>query len=228
MKPKFDLRLYLVTDPHMGGHRMIYETVRLAVAGGVTMVQLRGPDVPGGDLVAEARALKNLLTPLGIPLIINDRIDVALASDADGVHIGQDDISPNDARYMLGSDKLIGFSVGTPEQWDMSRSSLHTVDYLGTGPVFGTATKSDAGRPIGVDGLAWIIERAKVPRPTPEGLRSLPVVAIGGIGADNAASVMAAKADGIAVVSAIMAATDPEVAARNLRRIVDGALGPIA
>jgi thiamine-phosphate pyrophosphorylase len=228
MKPIFDLRLYLVTDPHLGGDRLIYETVRLAVAGGVTMVQLRGPNVPGGDLVAEARALKYLLTPLGIPLIVNDRIDVALASDADGVHIGQDDISPNDARYMLGDNKLIGFSVGTPEQWEASKASLYNVDYIGTGPVFGTATKSDAGQPIGVDGLAWIIERANVTRPTSEGLRSFPVVAIGGVGPGNAADVMAARPAGIAVVSAIMAAADPEAAARGLRSIVDDALGPIA
>ena len=209
-----DLRLYLVTDRTLAGSRGVFETVRAAVAGGVTLVQVRSPEATGRDFVEEARGLKALLHPLGIPLIINDRVDVALACDADGVHLGQSDIEPLAARAMLGPDKIIGLSVGSPAEWQASQDQLAAVDYIGTGPLFGTTTKLDAGKAIGPDGLAAMV-----------GLSHLPVVAIGGIGAANAASVMAVRPAGIAVVSAIMAAVDPAAAARQLREIVEGELG---
>jgi thiamine-phosphate pyrophosphorylase len=217
MRPSFDLRLYLVTDRGLAGSRGVIETVRQAVAGGVTLVQLRSPDAKGRDFVNEARALKAILAPLGIQLIVNDRVDVAIAADADGVHVGQHDIDPRAVRAMLGPDRIVGLSVGSPAEWQASREMLGAVDYIGTGPVYATATKADAGGAIGVDGLQEMIR-----------LSHLPVVAIGGIGLANAAEVMAAAPQGLAVVSAIMAASDPNGAARTLRQTVDQALGASA
>jgi thiamine-phosphate pyrophosphorylase len=214
MTRPFDLRLYLVTDRKLAGPRGVLETVRAAVAGGVTLVQVRSPDASGRDFVEEARALKAMLAPLGVPLIVNDRVDVALASDADGVHIGQSDIDPRDVRAMLGPDKIIGLSVGSAAEWQGSRDMLGAVDYIGTGPVYGTTTKSNAGHAIGPEGLSDMVR-----------LSHLPVVAIGGIGPGTAAATMGARPHGIAVVSAIMATTDPQAAARDLRHIVDSALG---
>jgi thiamine-phosphate pyrophosphorylase len=214
MKPAFDLRLYLVTDRGLAGARGVIETVRAALDGGVTLVQVRSPNVNGRSFVEEARALKALLAPRNIPLIVNDRIDVALACDADGVHVGQSDIDPREVRAMLGPDKIIGLSVASRAEWEASRDMLGAVDYIGTGPVFGTLTKSDTGKAIGPDGLADMVR-----------LSHLPVVAIGGIGPTTAEATMTAKPDGIAVVSAIMAAPDPAAAARDLRRTVDRALG---
>jgi len=213
MTAALDLRLYLVTDRDLAGPRGVIETVRMAIAGGVTLVQVRSPIAHGRDFVEEVRALKALLAPAGIPLIVNDRIDVALAADADGVHVGQSDIDPRDVRAMLGPGKIIGLSVGSPAEWNGSRAALAAADYIGTGPVFGTATKQDAGAAIGTAGLAALV-----------GLSPLPVVAIGGIGLANAAEVMRAGPRGIAVVSAIMAANDPTASARALRSIVDAAL----
>jgi thiamine-phosphate pyrophosphorylase len=210
----FDLRLYLVTDRGLSGPRGVLETVRAAVAGGVTLVQVRSPDVKGRDFVEEARALKAMLAPLGVPLIVNDRVDVALAVDADGVHVGQHDIDPRAVRAMLGPTKIVGLSVGSMAEWDASRDALGAVDYLGTGPVYGTLTKSDAGRPIGPEGLAAMVQ-----------LSHMPVVAIGGIGPATLRATLSARPAGVAVVSAIMAAPDPQKAARDLRRIVDETLG---
>lgn len=209
-KPALDLRLYLVTDRVLAGSRGVVDTVAAAVAGGVTLVQVRSPGVAGRSFVEEARALKALLAPLGVPLLVNDRVDVALAADADGVHVGQGDIDPLAVRAMLGPAKVIGLSVGSPAEWQASQHHLAAVDYIGTGPVFGTRTKTDAGIAIGCDGLAAVVARSP-----------LPVVAIGGIGIENAAAVMSARPQGIAVVSAIMAAANPGRAARDLRAIVD-------
>ncbi len=213
MKPDLDLRLYLVTDRGLAGSRGVIDTVAAAVAGGVTLVQVRSPGATGRSFVEEARALKALLTPLGVALLVNDRVDVALAADADGVHVGQSDIDAAAVRAMLGPHKIIGLSVGSPAEWQASRHQLAAVDYIGAGPVFGTMTKTDAGAAIGCDGLAAVVA-----------LSPLPVVAIGGIGAGNAATVMSARPQGVAVVSAVMGAGDPARAARDLRTIVDHAL----
>jgi thiamine-phosphate pyrophosphorylase len=210
MARPFDLSVYLVTDPRLTAQRGLVETVSQAVAGGVTIVQLRDPDAKGRALVEAARALVALLRPLGIPLIVNDRVDVALAADADGVHLGQDDMEPGPARAQLGPDRILGLSVGTPAE--LSISDLSGVDYVGVGPVRATGTKADAGSAIGLVGLADM--RKRIP---------LPVVGIGGLDAALAADVIRAGADGVAVVSALCAAPDVTAAARHLKTEVEAA-----
>jgi thiamine-phosphate pyrophosphorylase len=207
MRRGFDLSLYLVTDRALAGGRSIAETVRAAISGGVTMVQIRDPEAKTRALVEEARVLVALLRPLGIPLIVNDRADVAVAADADGVHVGQADMPPREARALIGTDRILGLSITSAA--DLAAADLDGVDYLGVGPVFATLTKPDAAPPLGLDGLAAIARRAR-----------LPSVAIGGINATNAAATLAAGAHGLSVVSAIMAAPDPEAAARDLAGIV--------
>lgn len=203
MARPFDLSLYLVTDPVLCGGRGVVETVKAAVEGGVTIVQLRDPDAKGGRQVETARALLAILRPRGIPLIINDRVDVALAVDADGVHVGQSDISPTLVRRMIGPDRILGLSVSRAEE--LAAPDIGAVNYLGVGPIFATATKPNAAAPIGFDGLARLVAAAPVP-----------VVAIGGVKAEHIEPVRAAGAAGIAVVSAIMAAEDPALAAREM------------
>jgi len=208
---RFDLTLYLVTDPRLTAARGLAATVEAAVAGGATLVQLRDPDAHGRALVEQARVLKALLSPLGVPLIINDRVDVAVAAGADGVHLGQDDLTVADARALLGADAIVGLSVGNPREY--AASALHGVDYLGVGPVRATGTKGDAGAAIGAAGIAAV-----------RALTGLPIVGIGGVAADVAGEVIRAGANGVAVVSAICAATDPKAAAADLRRVIAAAL----
>lgn len=197
------LRLYLVTDRGLALGRSLEDVVAQAVAGGVTMVQLREKDIDTRDFVAEAVRLKALLGPLGVPLIINDRVDVALASDADGVHIGQSDMPYGIARKLLGPDKIIGLSVENMSQ--VIEANALDVDYIGISPVFATPTKTDTAQPFGLDGLAEAVR-----------LSEHPTVAIGGMNAATAAEVMACGTDGIALVSAIMGAEDPRAAAVQL------------
>ena len=206
----FDLSVYLVTDRALSGARGVVETVCQAIAAGASMVQLRDPAAKTRALIEEARALGRLLRPAGIPFIVNDRVDVALAVGADGVHLGQSDMSVDDARALMGPEPLLGLSITSLA--DLVASDLAQVDYLGVGPVFATATKTDAAPAMGLAGLAAV--RAAT---------SLPIVAIGGIGADNAAEVIAAGADGVAVVSAICAAPDVAQATRTLADIVAAA-----
>ena len=201
----FDLSLYLVTDRVLSRGRTTVDIVREAVAGGVTCVQLREKDLPIRDFIAEARLLKDLLTPMGIPLIINDRLDVALAVGADGVHLGQQDMDIIDARRLVGPGVAIGISAESLE--DALRAQARGADYIGISPVFATATKLDAATPLGLDGVRRI--RAAV---------GLPIVGIGGLSCDNAAAVIAAGANGVAVVSAIVAADFPERAAAALKK----------
>lgn len=202
-----DLALMLVTDPAMTAARGLVETVLAAAEGGATMVQLRDKAAPDDALIGIARELKSRLAPRGVPLIVNDRVRVARAAQADGVHLGQSDGDPLAARAALGPDALIGLSVGSAA--DIATVDPKVVDYVGLGPVFATPTKPDAGEPLGIDGVRRL-------RP----LLPLPVVAIGGIGEAGAAAVIAAGADGVAVVSAICAAPDPRAAAAALRRAV--------
>ncbi|MBP2149526.1 thiamine phosphate synthase [Xanthobacter flavus] len=214
MSRPFDLTLYLVTDPRLVAERGLLATVDAAVKGGVTLVQLRDPDAHGRALVEQARALKALLAPLRIPLIVNDRVDVAVAADADGVHLGQDDMSPADARALLGPERILGLSVGNPAEFAGSSSGIDigAVDYLGVGPVKATGTKTDAGAAIGAAGVTAV-----------RALTRLPIVGIGGIDGALAGEVIRAGADGVAVVSAICAAPDPEHAARALLSAVTAA-----
>jgi len=203
-----DLGVYLVTDRPAFLGRDPLEVVAAAVAGGASVVQLREKRATTRQFVELARALLGLLRPLGVPLIINDRVDVALAAGADGVHVGQDDMDPRDVRGLIGPDKILGLSVTGADEARAARGM--PVDYLGAGPVFATATKKDAGAPQGISGLGTMLALAEVP-----------VVAIGAITADNAAAVMDAGASGLAVVSAICSAPDPRTAAQVLRRIAD-------
>jgi thiamine-phosphate pyrophosphorylase len=212
MRPPRDWSLYLVTDRLLASPRSLDELVRAAMRGGVTAVQLREKDRPTRDFVDLARALKAILAPAGVALIVNDRVDVALAAGADGVHIGQSDMEYGDARRLLGPDAIIGLSVETPEQAE--RAAAFDVDYLGVGPIFLTATKTDAAPACGIEGLA-ALRRAS---------RHV-LVAIEGIHRENAGDVFRAGADGIAVVSAICGAMDPERAARDLRAAISAARG---
>jgi thiamine-phosphate pyrophosphorylase len=199
-----NLALYLVTDRSWLHGRSLTQLVEAAVRGGVTAVQLREKALGTRAFLAQARALKSLLAPLGVPLVINDRVDIALACDADGVHLGQDDMPLEDARRLLPSKVFLGLSVETMAQ--VHAAAALPVDYLGVSPLFATATKADAAPPWGLDGLRAVRAATK-----------LPLVAIGGVHAQNAAVLRATGADGLAVVSAICAAEDPELAAAALR-----------
>jgi len=203
----FDPSVYLVLDRLFVGQRDLLATLQAALAGGVTMVQLRDKQAPRPLFLDQARRMLALLRPAGVPLIINDRVDVALAVGADGVHVGQDDMAAAEARRLLGPDAIVGLSVSRPEECGGADPAV--VDYVGLGPVFPTDTKPDTPPPLGIGGV-----RALRPR------LALPVVAIGGIGAGNAAGLVGAGADGVAVVSAICGAPDPEAASRRLARAV--------
>lgn len=197
------LKLYLVTDRNLSLGRSLEEVVCEAVAGGVTIVQLREKDAATGEFVELARRLMAILKPLGVPLIINDRVDVALAVDADGVHIGQSDMSYADARRLLGPDKIIGLSVENFE--DLEAANELDVDYIGISPVYGTPTKTDTAEPFGLEGLRKAVQ-----------MSVHPTVAIGGMNASTVQDVMAAGTDGVAVVSAICSAPSPRAAAAEL------------
>lgn len=207
MRPAFDLGLYLVTDRDLCAALGIERVVAEAVAGGATMVQLRDDSTPTAELIEVARRLMGLLAPLAVPLIINNRLEVALAASATGLHIGQSDLPAAAARTALGPDALLGLSITATSQ--LAAVDPGRVDYLGVGPIFATATKPDAAPPMGLAGLTACRAQA-----------ALPIVAIGGIDSANAAAVIGAGADGIAVVSAVCAAASPRSAAELLARDV--------
>lgn len=204
------LRLYLVTDQALMRGRSLADVVAAAVQGGVSCVQLREKQLGTREFLAQALILKALLAPQGIPLVINDRIDIALACGADGVHLGQNDLPADEARKLLPPEVFIGWSVESME--DVQQSAAFPVDYLGVSPVFSTPTKTDTKDPWGLEGLAVVRAATK-----------LPLVAIGGIHAGNARAVLRAGADGLAVVSALCAADDPWAAATTLRSLCDKA-----
>jgi thiamine-phosphate pyrophosphorylase len=206
----FDLTLMLVTDPAMTVARGLIPTVLEAVAGGVTIVQLRDKGADDATKTAAAIALRDALAPSRVPLIVNDRPSVALAAGAAGAHIGQDDGNPAAARALLGRDALIGLSVTNAAEVAMVDPGV--VDYVGLGPAIASATKADAAPAIGIDGLAAIGARLPVP-----------FIAIGGIIEDNAGEMIRAGAAGVAVVSAICAADDPRAAARRIRNAMERA-----
>ncbi len=202
-----DFSLYLVTDRSLAHGRSTVDIVRAAVAGGATCVQLREKHASTRDFLNEAKAVRALLKDLGVPLIINDRVDVALAVEAEGVHLGQTDMPIADARRIVGRSMLIGISAECVE--DALRAEAEGADYVGISPVFATPTKTDTAPALGLSGVAAI--RARV---------SLPLVGIGGIGPANAAEVIRAGCDGIAVVSAIVAAPSPRDAAAALKHLI--------
>ena len=205
-----DYSLYLVTDRELAGDRPILEIVKAAVQGGVTCVQLREKDCSTLDFIDQALAIKNFLKARGVTLIINDRVDVALAIEADGVHLGQTDMPLNIAQKIIGDSMIIGISAESLE--DAVEAEKGGADYLGVSPIYATPTKTDTAPPLGLDGLRTI--RAAV---------RLPLVGIGGLNRDNSAAVIENGGDGVAVVSAIVAADDPAAAADEIKQIIDGA-----
>ncbi len=208
MKKILDFSLYLVTDQGLSLGRPLELVVEAAVRGGVSAVQLREKSRPIPEYVDIARRIQEVLQPSGVPLIINDRVDIALAVGGAGVHLGQGDMPPGEARKLLGPDAVIGLSVETPEQ---AAAAEHLdVDYLGVSPIFPTPTKTGLMTAWGLQGLRLLRSRSRHR-----------LIAIGGINSSNAAAVMDAGADGVAVVSAICSAPDPEASARELRKIVD-------
>ncbi len=204
---QYNLDLHLVTDRTLSGGRNLIDIVQAAVQGGVSIVQLREKECATRDFVELGRAIMVALQPTAIPLLINDRIDIALAIGANGVHIGQSDMPYADARRLLGPDAIIGLSVES-EDHALEAEDLD-VDYLGLSPVFVTPTKSELHQQLGLEGVGRIrqISRHRL-------------VAIGGLHSGNIANVLKAGADGVAVVSAICSAVDPLFAARQLRKLL--------
>jgi thiamine-phosphate pyrophosphorylase len=203
--------LYFVTDRGLCGDKPLTDVVLQAIRGGAACIQLREKDVTTRFFVEEARQIKALMAPFRVPLIINDRLDVALAVEADGVHVGQDDMPYEIARELMGPEAIIGISVETWE--DVQRAEGLDVDYLGVSPVFATPTKTDTKEPWGLEGLIRI-----------RAFSRHPLVAIGGLNPSNAEAVVMAGADSVAVVSAICASPDPYAASRELTGIIDSAL----
>ena len=198
--------VYLVTDRDLCLGRPLDDVVLAAVRGGAGAVQLREKHASTREFLELARALVSRLQPMGIPLIINDRADIALASGAAGLHVGQSDLPPEDARRLMGENAIIGLSVETREE--LLAAEKLDIDYVGISPVFATPTKTDTREPWGLSGLRWAREHSP-----------LTLVAIGGIHRENAASVLEAGAHSLAVVSEICSAPDPEKAAEHLREL---------
>jgi thiamine-phosphate pyrophosphorylase len=213
---RVDLRLNAIVDPERSGGHDLAELARLCAQGGATLVQLRDKRSETGAMVATARAIKEALAPLAVPFVVNDRVDVALASGADGVHVGQDDMAVADARRLLGRDAIIGLSIKTVSEADAAPVDL--IDYVGSGGVYVTLSKQQKNAPIGPAGLAQVI--GALHRRAPK----LQVCGIAGIDAGNAGAVIGAGADGVAGISALSLAPDPAAAARTLREIVDAML----
>ena len=210
MRPEtlmIDYSLYLVTDRSLSRGRSTVEVVAAAIKGGVSCVQLREKSCSTREFVSEARALMALLAPSNIPLIINDRVDIALAVEADGIHLGQSDMKIQDARRLVGNTKVIGISAESVE--DAIQAEQEGADYIGISPVFSTSTKTDTAQPLGLEGVSAIREAV-----------TIPLVGIGGIGIDNGGEVISSGADGLAVVSAIVSAPSPETAARKLCEVI--------
>ena len=205
----FDLSLYLVVGPDATAGRDVTSVALAAVRGGATMVQLRYK-AGMSEIMQSAREVIEVLRPTGVPVIINDRVDLARALGAQGVHVGQDDMSPAEARQVLGDDAIVGLSITDAEQ--LKGVDPNVVDYLGVGPIFPTGSKPDATPAMGLEALSRIASSVR-----------LPVAAIGGITEANAANVIRAGADGLAVISAICSADNPEEAARALVAKIDEA-----
>jgi thiamine-phosphate pyrophosphorylase len=211
----FDYSLYLVTDRGLSRGRTTLEVVRAAVAGGVTCVQLREKRCSTREFIEEALSVKAFLQSTRVPLLINDRVDVALAAGADGVHLGQSDMPLALARSLVGRSMVIGISAESIQ--DAIEAQAGGADYLGVSPIFATPTKTDTAAPLGLAGLQSIRRAVKIP-----------LVAIGGLNAGNAAEVIRVGADGVAVVSAIVGAEDPAQAAREIKHEILTARRPCA
>ena len=205
-----DWSLYVITDRGLSKGRSHLEVMRAAIEGGATAIQLRDKEATTRELVEVGRALRELARQRGVAFIVNDRVDVALAVDADGVHVGQDDMPARLARKLLGLDKIVGVSASTVEE--ALQAQADGADYVSASPVFSTPTKPDAAPPTGLEGLRAFVEALRVP-----------VVAIGGINEGNVGEVIKAGAAGVAVISAVVAAPDVAEAARRLRQRIEEA-----
>jgi thiamine-phosphate pyrophosphorylase len=205
-----DWTLYVITDARLSRGRPHHEVIRAAIEGGATVVQYREKEGTTRQLVGEALALRGLTREASVPLIVNDRLDVALAVEAEGVHVGQDDMPAPLTRRLMGQGRIVGVSATNLQE--ALQAEKDGADYLGVGPIFATPTKPDAAPPMGLGGLAEVCRHV-----------SVPVIAIGGIDEHNAAAVIEAGADGVAVVSAVVAAPDVAAAARRLRQVVEAA-----
>lgn len=203
-----DLSLYLVLDPDLcSGPAGMVRTARLAAENGATVVQLRAPQWKKKQWLATARELRAVLSPLGVPLIVNDQVDVALAADADGVHVGQEDLPVEEVRRLIGPGKLLGVSVS--DFAELAAVPETGVDYLGIGPIFSTGTKPDAGAPLGIAGFGELVAASV-----------LPAVAIGGVKGEHCSGLFAVGAYGVAVVSAICGQPDPAQATAKLAETI--------
>ena len=211
---RVDLSLYAIVDPQVSGGHDLVELCRELAAGGVTLVQLRDKLSDTRVMVERARAIKAVLGP--VPLLINDRVDVALAIGAEGVHIGWDDMAPADARRLLGPDAIIGLTINSPQRADAT--SLDLIDYAGIGGVYGTTSKVTKNAPIGLAGMSRVIEALHRRKP------GFLTCGIAGINAGNAAAVIEAGADGVSVISALSKVANPRKAAQDMLRVVDDAL----
>ncbi len=208
-RKQFDMSLYLVTDTDLARDRDLEWIVQEAVKGGVTMVQIREKEASTRDFVEIARRIKLALQGSGVAVVVNDRVDVALAAGLDGVHIGQSDMSYEDARRLLGEESIIGLSVETQEQ--VAAANELNVDYIGISPIYATPTKQDTYQPFGLDGCRAAVAQSRHR-----------AVAIGGMNATTIAEVVRCGVEGVAVVSAIVAAEDPRASAAALYNIIKG------
>jgi thiamine-phosphate pyrophosphorylase len=213
---KVDVRLNAIVDPERANGRPLVDLTRMVVAGGATLIQLRDKHGATRQMIEQARAIKAALAGSGVALVVNDRVDVAQIAGADGVHVGQEDMRVEDARWLLGPNAIIGLSIKTVAL--ANAAPLEHLDYVGVGGVYATTSKDNPDKPIGVDGLREIVAAFRARK------HSLPICGIAGIEAGNAAAVIEAGADGVAVISALSMKPDPEAAARELRGVVDAAL----
>jgi thiamine-phosphate pyrophosphorylase len=211
MKPEnIDYSLYLVTDRGLSRGRTTIQIVEAALCGGVTCVQLREKTCSTREFITQALSIKDHLKRHNVPLIINDRVDIAQAVNADGVHLGQSDMPIEMARAILKDSMIIGISAESLE--DAVQGEKDGADYIGVSPIYATPSKTDAASPLGLEGLREIRKSVKIP-----------LVGIGGLNRENAGEVINNGVDGVAVVSAIVAADDPEKAARELKKIIERA-----
>ena len=207
-----DWRVYVITDSHHARGRSDRDIALAAIRGGATSVQLRMKDTPEREMMALARELQPRCRAAGVILVINDRLEVALAVGADGLHVGQDDLPAAAARARLGPGPFLGVSAATVDE--AMAAERAGADYLGVGALFATGTKADAGSPVGLERVRDIRRAVRVP-----------IVGIGGVTVENAADVIRAGAQGVAVITAVTLADDMVEATRRLREQVDAALG---
>jgi thiamine-phosphate pyrophosphorylase len=210
MKP--DIRLYGILDPQIAAGRSLAALARKAAEGGATILQYRAKQACAREMIAEAAAIHLALEGTGVPLLINDRVDVALAIGAEGVHVGRDDMEPRLARKLLGASAIIGATIKNLA--DLERLTGQQISYGCIGGVFPTSHKDNPDAPVGIDGFRALRTAAR------EKLGAIPVGAIAGITLANAPALMQAGADGIAVIGALFAGADPAQAAREFRRVL--------